>query len=80
MTQADIASQGRWTIEDPAINRDQILAIIRQRTERANRDLPSYLGQVETGNLRLHALNGHWYPGNHTNRVLYQFASVSLSF
>ena len=27
-------------------SRDQIVAIIRQRAERANRDLPAHLGQV----------------------------------
>ena len=30
-------------------SRDQIVAIIRQRAERANRDLPAHLGQVGGG-------------------------------
>ena len=39
-------------------SRDQIVAIIRQRAERANRDLPAHLGQVGTGNMRWQALYG----------------------
>ena len=39
----DLMEQGR--LIQPA-SRDQIVAIIRQRAERANRDLPAQLGQV----------------------------------
>ena len=32
-------------------SRDQIVAIIRQRAERANRDLPAHLGQVSKNSI-----------------------------
>ena len=50
-------------------SRDQIVAIIRQRAERANRDLPAHLGQVSK-NFSILATDFIEYFSRHYFRLL----------
>ena len=54
-------------------SRDQIVAIIRQRAERANRDLPAHLGQVLNITVNTVKCNNIHCAGSFPSTCIYRF-------